>query len=76
VKKHLKKLFYPVLIVNGTADEKTPCELTRKAFNFLPNKDENKFVAVKKATHAIEGEYLNEFIKYTIDWLKIYLGGK
>lgn len=74
VKNHLKKLYHPVLIVNGTSDEKTPCELTRKAFNFLPNREENKFVAVKNATHEIEGEYLNDFIKHTIDWLKLHFG--
>ncbi len=74
VKYHLKKFDYPVLIVVGKADEKTPCDLTRKAFNFLPNKEGNKFVAVENATHEIEGEHLKEFIKHTIDWLKFHLG--
>ncbi|NVM19050.1 MAG: alpha/beta hydrolase, partial [Candidatus Lokiarchaeota archaeon] len=74
VKYHLKKFDYPVLIVQGTSDEKTPCELTRKAFNFLPNKNENRFVAIENATHDLEGEHLKEFIKHTIDWLKLHLG--
>ncbi len=76
VKKHLKKFDYPVLIVVGKADETTPCDLTRKAFNFLPNKDENKFVSIENATHEIEEEYLKDFIKHTVDWLKLYLGVK
>jgi len=75
VKNHLKKFEYPVLIINGTSDEKTPCDLTKKAFNFLPNKDENKFIAIENAPHNFEGEHLEEFIKHTIDWLKFYLGG-
>ena len=72
VKNHLKKLDYPVLIVVGEADETTPCDLTRKAFNFLPNKDENKFVSIKNAPHDFEGEHLNKFIRHTIDWLKLH----
>jgi len=75
VKSHLKKLDYPVLIIQGTSDETVPYELTRKAFNFLPNKNENKLIAVENATHDFEGEHLKEFIKHTIDWLKFYLGG-
>lgn len=74
VKYHLKKFDYPVLIVQGTSDETTPYELTRKAFNFLPNKNENKLIAVENATHDFEGEHLKEFIKHTIDWLKLHLG--
>lgn len=75
VKYHLKKFDYPVLILVGTADETTPYELTRKAFNFLPNNNENKLVAIENASHAIEGDHLKEFIKHTIDWLKFHLGG-
>ncbi len=75
VKYHLKKFDYPVLILVGNSDETTPCELTRKAFNFLPNKEENKFLAIENATHEIEGEHLKEFIKHTIYWLKFHLGG-
>ncbi len=74
VKNHLKKFDYPVLIVVGKADEKTPCDLTRKAFNFLPKKDENRFVPVENATHEIEEKYLKEFIKHTIEWLKLHFG--
>lgn len=74
VKYHLKKFDYPVLIVQGTSDETTPCELTRKAFNFLPN-DNNKFIEIENASHAIEEEHLKEFIKHTIDCVKFYLGG-
>ncbi|MFX0001247.1 MAG: alpha/beta hydrolase family protein [Candidatus Hodarchaeota archaeon] len=76
VKSHLKNLDYPVLILVGTSDESTPCELTKKAFNFLPNKDENKFVAIENAPHDFEGEHLKEFIKHTIDWLKFHFGVK
>ena len=75
VKNHLKKREEAVLILVGSADETTPCDLTRKAFNFLPNKDENKFVTVENATHEIEEEYLKVFIEHTIDWLKIHFSG-
>ncbi|NVM34736.1 MAG: alpha/beta hydrolase [Candidatus Lokiarchaeota archaeon] len=74
VKSHLKKLDKTVLIVVGTSDEKTPYELTRKAFQFLPINNENKLVAVENAPHGFEGEHLKEFIKHTIDWLKFHLG--
>ncbi len=74
VKPHLKKLDYPVLIVQGTSDETVPYELTRKAFNFMPN-NKNKLVKIENATHDFEGEHLKEFIKHTIDWLKFHLDG-
>ncbi len=75
VKSHLKKLDYPVLIIQGTSDEKVPYELTRKAFNFIPNNNKNKLVEIENAPHDFEGENLKEFIKHTIDWLKFHLGG-
>lgn len=75
VKSHLKKLDYPVLIVQGTSDETTPYELTRKAFNFIPKNNKNKLVEIENAPHDFEGEHLKEFIKHTIDWLKFHLGG-
>lgn len=75
VKNHLKKLDYSVLIVQGTSDETVPYELTRKAFNFIPNKDKNKLVEIENASHDIEGEHLKKFIKHTINWLKFHLGG-
>ena len=75
VKSHLKKLDYPVLIVQGTSDETVPYELTRKAFNFIPNNNKNKLVEIENAPHDFEGEHLKEFIKHTIDWLELHLGG-
>ncbi len=74
VKSHLNKLDYPVLIIQGTSDESTPYELTKKAFNYLPKNNKNKLVAIENAPHDFEGEHLKEFIIHTIDWLKFHLG--
>ena len=73
VKSFLKKLERPTLIIQGTSDEEVPVEFTRRAFNFLPKRDNNKLIEIPNAPHDFEGEHLKEFIKYSITWLKKYL---
>jgi esterase/lipase len=70
VKKHLKKINSPVLMVQGTADEEVPLEFTRKAFNQLSPYLNKKLVEVQDAGHNFSGEYEKFFIESTISWLK------
>ena len=70
VKSALKKLDKPTLIVQGTIDESVPCELTKKAFRFIPENKKNKFIEIEGAGHDFEGEHLKKFIKESVDWLK------
>jgi esterase/lipase len=70
IRPALKKHFTPTLIIQGTADEKVPLELNKKAFKTMPQDDYHKFVEVQGATHDFEEEHLQEFIRETIFWLK------
>jgi len=72
VRPALKKLTAPTLIVQGTADEKVPLELTKKAFSLMPQDENHKLVEVKGATHDFNEKHLQEFIKETVSWLKNY----
>ena len=72
VKPALKKLVTPTLIIQGTADESVPLELTKKAFSFMPQDDHHKLVEVKDATHDFNEEHLEIFIRETLEWLKKY----
>ena len=72
VKRALKNLNPPTLIVQGTADEKVPLELTKKAFKLMPQDVNHKLIEVLNATHNFEDIYLQEFIKETVRWLKNY----
>ncbi len=74
VKNHLKKLDIPILIVQGSSDVQIPSELTRKAFSLIPNK-EKKLIEIENAPHDFKGEHLKEFIKHTIEWLRLHLEG-
>jgi esterase/lipase len=69
VKKHLKKFEVPILMVQGTADEETPYELTKKAFDQIPPNKNNKFITVEGAPHNFTEGYEREFINPTIEWL-------
>ncbi len=73
VRPALKNLTTPTLIIQGTKDEKVPLELTKKAFSMMPQDSNHKLVEVQDATHDFEKQYLQEFIKETVSWLKIYL---
>jgi len=53
-------------------DDKTPLELTKKAFSMMPQDDNHKLVEVQNATHDFEEKHLQEFIRETVNWLKIY----
>lgn len=70
VKSALKRLNKPILIVQGTVDESVPCELTKKAFSFIPENEKNKFVEIEGAGHDFEGQHINQFINSSIQWLK------
>jgi len=72
VKNHLKKLNIPMLIVQGTSDVKVPFELTRKAFNLIPN-NEKKLIEIENAPHDFKEVHLKEFIRHTIEWLRLHL---
>ncbi len=72
IRPALKKCIDPTLIVQGTADEQVPFELNKKAFSLMPQDDNHKFIEVQGATHDFEEEHLQEFIRETINWLKIY----
>ncbi len=72
VRHALKNLTPPTLIVQGTADTKVPLELTKKAFSMMPQDDNHKLIEVQDATHDFEERHLQEFIKETVNWLKIY----
>ena len=72
VKRALKKLYPPTLIVQGTMDDKVPLELTKKAFKLMPQDDDHKLVEVKEATHDFNEKHLQEFIRVTVSWLKNY----
>ena len=69
VKKHLKKVEVPVLMVQGTADEETPHELTKKAYEQLPSNENHAFITVQGAPHNFTEEYEKEFINPTVEWL-------
>ena len=73
VRPALKKLNLPTIIIQGTMDDKTPLELTKKAFSMMPQDDNHKLVEVQNATHDFEEKHLQEFIKETVNWLIIYL---
>lgn len=73
IKPPLKKLNTPTLMVQGTADDSVPYEYTRKAFQMLPENENNKLVEIQDATHDFDGDYLTEFIENTVNWLKNYL---
>jgi pimeloyl-ACP methyl ester carboxylesterase len=70
VKSALKRLDKPTLIVQGTKDKSVPYELTRKAFNLLPQNKRNKLIEIEGAGHDFEGEHLEKFIDTSIQWLK------
>jgi carboxylesterase len=70
VKSAIKKLNKPTLIVQGTEDESTPYDLTKKAFSFLPENTTKEFIAIEGAGHDFENKYLIQFIDNTINWLK------
>ncbi|MFX0105562.1 MAG: alpha/beta hydrolase family protein [Candidatus Hodarchaeota archaeon] len=72
IKNHLKKLDTPILIIQGTSDDNIPYELTRKAYNLIPN-NKKKLIEIENAPHDFEGDHAKEFIKHTIEWLKLYL---
>ena len=72
VRPALKKLYPPTLIIQGTADEQVPLELTKKAFRLMPQDENHKLVEVQDATHDFEERHLQKFIRETVDWLKIY----
>jgi esterase/lipase len=72
IRKALKNHVTPTLIVQGTADEQVPCELNKKAFSWMPQDDDHKFVEVQDATHDFEDEHLEFFITETKNWLKKY----
>ena len=72
IRSALKKHVTPTLIVQGTADEKVPLELNKKAFNMMPQDGDHKFVEVQGATHDFEETHLQIFIRETVDWLKKY----
>jgi len=72
IRSALKKHIAPTLIVQGTADEKVPLELNRKAFSTMPQDDDHKFIEVQGATHDFEEEHIQEFIEETVSWLKKY----
>jgi pimeloyl-ACP methyl ester carboxylesterase len=73
IKQALKKHFASTLLVQGTADEKVPLELNKKAFSLMPQDNNHKLVEVQGATHDFEEKHLQEFIRETVNWLKIYL---
>ena len=72
VRPALENLNPPTLIVQGTMDEQVPLELTKKAFKLMPQDDNHKLVEVQGATHDFNEIHLKEFIKETVNWLKIY----
>jgi len=53
-------------------DDKTPLKLAKKAFSLMPQDDNHKLVEIQNATHDFEEKHLQEFIKETVNWLKIY----
>ncbi|MFX0074801.1 MAG: alpha/beta hydrolase family protein [Candidatus Hermodarchaeota archaeon] len=72
IRPALKKHITPALIVQGTADEQVPCELNKKAFSWMPQDEDHKFVEVQGATHDFEDQHLEIFVEETINWLKKY----
>lgn len=72
IRPALKKFYTPTLLIQGTADEKVPLELNKKAFSWMPQDDNHKFVEVQSATHDFEDAHLQIFIRETVDWLKKY----
>jgi len=72
VRTALKKLNLPTLIIQGTLDESVPLELTKKAFNLMPQDENHKLVEVQDATHDFVEEHLEIFIRETVNWLKKY----
>ncbi|MCK4382788.1 MAG: alpha/beta hydrolase [Candidatus Lokiarchaeota archaeon] len=62
----------PTIIIQGTMDDKTPLKLAKKAFSLMPQDDNHKLVEIQNATHDFEEKHLQEFIKETVNWLKIY----
>ena len=72
IRPALKKHIFPTLVIQGTADEKVPLELNKKAFSMMPQDDNHKFVEVQGATHDFEEKHLQEFIEETVSWLKKY----
>ncbi|MFX1574554.1 MAG: hypothetical protein ACFFB0_17575 [Promethearchaeota archaeon] len=60
------------MIIQGSSDEQVPLEFTRKAFNTLPKNENNRFIEISNTLHSFEGEHLAEFIKHSVEWLRIY----
>ena len=72
VRPALKKLNLPTLVIQGTMDESIPLEMTKKAFNLMPQDENHKLVEVQDATHDFAEEHLEIFIRETVNWLKKY----
>jgi len=72
IRSALKKHITPTLIVQGTADEKVPLELNKKAFRSMPQDDDHKLVEVQDATHDFDEHHLQIFIVESVKWLKKY----
>ena len=64
VRLALKTLNLPTLVIQGTMDESIPLEMTKKAFNLMPQDENHKLVEVQDATHDFAEEHLEKiFIK-------------
>lgn len=72
IEHYLQNLQVPILIIQGKKDKIVKPIETEEAFRILPQDKNNKLILVENATHNFNGEYLEEFITKTIDWLKIY----
>ena len=69
----LRNFYMPALIVHGTEDETIKISQSRDAISVMPQDDQHKLIEVEGANHVFDGEYLDLFITYSIDWLKKYL---
>jgi pimeloyl-ACP methyl ester carboxylesterase len=67
--KHLAEFTQPSLIVQGVEDSTVKVEYSREAIALMPQDELHKLVEIANTDHDFSGEYLEQFIDHSLDWL-------
>jgi len=69
VEPYLRNFEIPTLIVQGTRDFVVKPKSSKFAFSLMPNDEKHNIKLVKGASHSFKRKKLDEFIKYTLEFL-------
>ncbi|MFO7795764.1 MAG: alpha/beta hydrolase [Promethearchaeati archaeon] len=71
--ERIEKLDKPTLIIQGTEDKDVKPEFTREAYFHIPDIIDHKLIEIEGTDHEFNGKFLERFIDFSIEWLKMYL---